>query len=83
MPLFPKRAKNNHASNQADSAIALADKLVTEIRSMNGNTHTVKEMISDIWAHRENTPFVTTVYEAIQEVKPDGLILIGRRAVES
>jgi len=71
------------ADELADLAIQQMDELVTHIRQMNGNTHTVKEMISDIWAHRENTPFVVTVYEAIQEVKPDGLGAIGRKAVES
>jgi hypothetical protein len=72
------------AEQLADHAISMADDLVTHIRKMNGNTHTVKEMISDIWAHRENTPFVVTVYEAIQEVKPDDVLSnIGRKSVES
>lgn len=58
------------AFNKADTAIEMGDKLIVEIKNMNGNTHTVKEMISDIWYHRNNTPFVTTVFEAIQEIKP-------------
>lgn len=58
------------ASELADIAIDMADTLTNQIRNLNGNTGTVKEMISDIWHYRENTPFVTTVYEAIQETKP-------------
>lgn len=58
------------ANELADIAILMADTLTNQIRNLNGNTGTVKEMISDIWHYRENTPFVTTVYEAIQEVKP-------------
>lgn len=58
------------ANDLADIAIDMADNLTNQIRNLNGNTHTVKQMISDIWYFRENTPFVTTVYEAIQEVKP-------------
>jgi hypothetical protein len=58
------------ASELADIAIDMADTLTNQIRNLNGNTGTVKEMISDIWHYRENTPFVTTVYEAIQEIKP-------------
>lgn len=58
------------ANELADIAINMADNLTSQIRNLNGNTGTVKEMISDIWHYRENTPFVTTVYEAIQEMKP-------------
>jgi hypothetical protein len=58
------------ADQLADKAIDMADNLTNEIKNLNGNTHTIKAMISDIWHYRENTPFVTTVYEAIQEVKP-------------
>lgn len=58
------------ANELADVAIDMADILTNQIRNLNGNTHIVKEMIGDIWHNRENTPFVTTVYEAIQEVKP-------------
>ena len=59
------------ANELADVAIDMADILTNQIRNLNGNTHIVKEMIGDIWHNRENTPFVTTVYEAIQETKPD------------
>lgn len=58
------------ANDLADIAILMADTLTNQIRNLNGNTPVVKEMIGDIWYNRENTPFVTTVYEAIQEVKP-------------
>lgn len=58
------------ANELADIAILMADTLTNQIRNLNGNTPVVKEMIGDIWYNRENTPFVTTVYEAIQEVKP-------------
>ena len=58
------------ADQLADKAIDMADNLTNEIKNLNGNTHTIKARISDIWRYRENTPFVTTVYEAIQEVKP-------------
>lgn len=68
---------------RADIAIDMANDLITTIQNLNGNTHTVKEMISDIWAHRENTPFVVTVFEAIQEVKPPELSAIGQTSVES
>lgn len=70
MALLSRKTNGNSALAEADKAIDMADGLISHIRSMNGNTHTVKEMMGDIWAHRENTPFVTTVYEAIQEVKP-------------
>jgi hypothetical protein len=66
--MFKKQKKS--ADQLADEAIEMADSLTNHIRNLNGNTHTVKAMISDIWHYRENTPFVTTVYEAIQEVKP-------------
>lgn len=59
------------ANELADIAMNMADTLTNHIRNLNGNTHIVKEMIGDIWHHRENTPFVTTVYESIQEIKPD------------
>lgn len=75
--------RKQSADALADLAISTIDDLVTHIQQMNGNTHTVKEMISDIWAHRENTPFVVTVFEAIQEVKPPELSEIGQTSVES
>jgi len=63
--------KNRKSANAlADKAIEMADDLTSHIRNLNGNTNTVKSIISDIWHYRENTPFVTTVYEAVQEVKP-------------
>lgn len=64
------RNRKQSANELADKAIEMADTLTRDIRNLNGNTHTIKAMISDIWHYRENTPFVTTVFEAIQEVKP-------------
>jgi hypothetical protein len=68
--MFNGKNKKLTADQLADKAIDMADNLTNEIKNLNGNTHTIKAMISDIWHYRENTPFVTTVYEAIQEVKP-------------
>lgn len=84
MALFSRNGSAKPSANDlADKAIDMTEKLVNHIKNLNGNTHTVKEMIGDIWAHRENTPFVVTVYEAIQEVKPDSLAGLGKRVVES
>ena len=67
---MPNTANGINAQTLANRAIDMADSLTKQIKNLNGNTHTVKDMIGDIWYNRENTPFVTTVYEAIQEVKP-------------
>lgn len=52
---------------RANTAIQMMDDLVAEIVS---DDHPVKDLIADILQNRDNTPFLVTVYEAVEEVKP-------------
>lgn len=51
---------------RANTAIQMMDDLVAEIVSEN---HPVQDLIADILNNRNNTPFLVTVYEAVEEVK--------------
>lgn len=65
-----KRHTFSPAVEKADTAIKMADELTVEMKRYSSGDDPIKSLISDLWRHRNNVPFVTTVYEAIQEVKP-------------
>lgn len=61
--------KASPALEKADNAIAMVDDLTNSMRAYSAGNDPVKALMSDLWQHRNNVPFVTTIYEAIQEVK--------------
>ncbi len=65
-----KPHKKPVAIERANVAIRMADELTQSMRSYSSGNDPIKGLMADLWQHRNNVPFVTTVYEAIQEVKP-------------
>lgn len=58
------------AISRANEAIAMADEITAKVKKANGTTDTIVLIIVDILNNKDNIPFVTTVYEAVQEIKP-------------
>ena len=50
-------------------AIIMADEITEIMRQYSNGNDPVKGLMADLWRHRNNIPFMTTVFEAIQEVK--------------
>jgi len=67
---FFRKKEHFIAMSKADNAIAMVDDITNRMRSYSAGPDPIKGLMSDLWQHRNNIPFVTTVYEAIQEVKP-------------
>ncbi len=60
------RTKGDLAYERAMDASA---DLLFRIREAGRETDVARSMMSDIWTQSENVPFMTTVYQAIQEAK--------------
>jgi len=56
--------------DRADKAIKIADELTDTMRRYKSGNDPVEALIIDLRRHRKNVPFLTTVYEAVQEAKP-------------
>jgi hypothetical protein len=65
-----KRDMAQPALDRADKAIRIADELTNAMRHYRSSNDAVESLIIDLRRHRRNIPFITTVYEAIQEAKP-------------
>ncbi len=50
-------------------AMAVTDDLLDKMREASQSTDAARSVISDVWAQAHNVPFMTTVYEAVQEAK--------------
>ena len=48
-------------------AMKVTDDFIYQIR--NASNHPVRSVVSDIMSHADNVPFMTTVYEAVEEMK--------------
>lgn len=62
----PARSRGDIAYARAMSA---SDDLLYRIREAGRETDAAREVIADIWSQASNIPFMTTVYEAVQEAK--------------
>lgn len=50
-------------------AMSISDELIEKMRAASSSTDPVRAVMADLWQQRHNVPFVTTIYEAAQEVK--------------
>lgn len=70
--LFPDRA-GLPVPNKGDAAYAAAmvesDELLKRLRDSASSTDVARAVMADVWAQRRNIPFLTTVHEAVQEMK--------------
>jgi hypothetical protein len=51
-----------------DQAIAESDELIQTLREAAASPHVIRCLLRDIWYFRHNVPYVTTLYEANQEM---------------
>ena len=71
--LFGSRpSKPDPVVTEADESYAAAvresDELLTKMREAYKSHDPVRQAMADLWAQRNNIPFTTTVYEAVQEM---------------
>lgn len=52
-----------------DKAMADSADLLVRIREAGREADLARSLVADIWSQAQNMPFMTTVYEAIQEAK--------------
>lgn len=50
-------------------AMAVSDELLARMREASQSTDAVRGIMADIWHQNHNVPFVTTVFESVQEAK--------------
>ncbi len=48
-------------------AMRVTDDFISQIRQ--ASNHPVRAVVSDIISHADNVPFMTTIYEAVEEMK--------------
>jgi hypothetical protein len=52
-----------------DRAMNASADLIHRIREAERETSAAREIMSDVWSQSKNVPFLTTVYQAVQEAK--------------
>ena len=50
-------------------AMEVSDDLISQMRQASSLRDTGRSVVADIWKRRHNVPFMTTVYEAVAEMK--------------
>ena len=60
----------NRCPASGDEKYHLAMKSISDLtdKIRENRDHPTREMVADILANRHNTPYITTIYEAVQEV---------------
>lgn len=66
--IFPPRSRAA-ADTAYDKAVGASDDLIQRMRDSAPSTAAVRAVVTDVWAGHRNIPFLTTVYEAVQEMK--------------
>lgn len=65
--IFQRAPANGH--DRYDAAMAISGELIADMRATNGSMDAVRSLVTDILQRRHNVPVVTTIYEAVQELK--------------
>jgi hypothetical protein len=50
-------------------AMEVSDDLISQMRNASSLRDPGRSVVADIWKRRHNVPFMTTVYEAVAEMK--------------
>jgi len=64
---FTKPASNGE--HAYEEAMRQSSDLIRYMRSASNSTDAARAIMADIWAQNHNVPFLTTVFEAVQEMK--------------
>ena len=64
---------HRHGPSQGDvayrRAMAASDEVIRCMREASGSKDVARAVMADLWAQSHNVPYMTTVYEAAQEMK--------------
>lgn len=70
--IFPDRG-GEPAPSKGDRAYAAvmdeSDEILRHMRESSRSTDAARAVMADIWQQNHNVPFLTTVYESVQEAK--------------
>ena len=65
--LFGRR-EPSRADTAFGTAMQASGDLINHMREASNSNDVFRAMMADIWAQRRNVPFMTTVYELVQEM---------------
>lgn len=57
------------AEAKYQQAMAVSDDLLERMREASQSTDAARALMADLWHQKHNMPFLTTVYESVQEAK--------------
>ncbi len=73
MNLFGRLLGRGREPSAADGrylhAMSLTEEVTVKMRETAASNDPVRALMADLWAQHHNVPFMTTVYEAVQEMK--------------
>lgn len=52
-----------------EAAMNESDELLKQMRNASSSSDAARAVMADVWAQNHNVPFLTTVYETVQEMK--------------
>jgi len=84
---LPAEGNGHHhdAPSKGDTAYMRAmdasDDLLYRIREAERETAAARAVIADVWSQAQNIPFMTTVYEAVQEAKSGPAVVREQRYI--
>lgn len=50
-------------------AMKVSDELLERMRETSRSTDAARAIMADVWAQNHNVPFITTVFESVEEMK--------------
>lgn len=61
---------NGHSNGDGayDKAMHVSDDLIARMRDASESSDPARAVMADIWAQRNNVPYITTTYQAVQEL---------------
>ena len=66
---FHNTKEKSAGSTAAREAIAVSGELIKQMQEKSRSNDPARALMADVWAQRHNVPYVTTMYEANQEMK--------------
>lgn len=64
---FPRHREASEVAYER--AVGASDDLIRRMRENPKSADAARDMVADIWDHYQNIPFLTSVYETVQEMK--------------
>jgi hypothetical protein len=65
--LFPRRRGNSDVAYK--QAMGVSSDLINRMREYSNSNDAARAVMADIWAQHNNIPFMTSVYQTVEEMK--------------